>query len=79
MTSEPTPGRVSSDDLTCLTTSNGGAMRCVKPMYRARNGEVWPHAGGHFFATEEGAQQLATGDYDALVLLSQLRPAVPDA
>lgn len=66
------------DDLTCPATSGNGAMRCVKPKYRARNGEAWEHGGGHFFATEEGARRLATGDYDARVLLSQLRPAVTD-
>ena len=77
MTSASAP--LPTDDLTCAATSGGGTMRCVKPKYRARNGEAWEHGGGHFFATEDGARRLATGDYDAEVLLSQLRPVTPDS
>lgn len=69
---------VPRDELTCPATYDDGRQRCVKPMYRARNGEVWEHGGGHFFASEEGARRLASGDYDATVLLSLLRRVTPD-
>lgn len=62
----------------CTATSEEGRKHCVKPLYRARSGELWPHAGGHFFATPEGAALLASGSYDGRAVLSQLRPAVAD-
>lgn len=46
--------------------------RCVKPMYEASNGEVWDHAGGHFYASDEQAERLASGDYDASAVLANL-------
>lgn len=73
----PAPASAASvpvDDLTCPVKSVEG-WRCVKPLYRARNGEAWAHGGGHFFTTEEGARRLATGDYDAYQVLMSLRPA----
>ncbi len=67
-----------TNDLTCTATSGEGTLRCVKPKYRARNGEAWEHGGGHFFTDDEGARRLATGNYDAEVVLSSLRPTVVD-
>jgi hypothetical protein len=72
-------GAAPTDELTCSATSEDGRLRCIKPLYRARNGEVWEHGGGHFFTTAAGARRLARGDYDAQIVLASLRRAVPDA
>lgn len=55
----------------CPAVHNG--MACIKPLYTARNGEIWDHAGGHFFTTPEGAEALRSGNYDGEAVLRSLR------
>lgn len=61
-----------------------GERRCIKPLYRMNvTNEYVPHAGGHFFATEEQAALLDSGEYDAELILRALyavpKEAITDA
>jgi len=58
------------DALACPTLY--GLRWCIKPLYRARNGEVWPHAGGHFFVTDDQAKRLRSGQYDGREVIRSL-------
>lgn len=49
---------------------NDAGLPCQKPMYHARNGEHWDHAGGHVYATSRTMEALATMHYDAGALLA---------
>lgn len=63
-----------TDEMKCSSTWQD--RKCVKPMYRAQNGEVWDHAGGHMYATEAQAEALRTGNYDATEWLRSMRPVI---
>lgn len=59
----------------CSATSENGLL-CQKPMYHARNGEYWDHAGGHIFAKKETIEAIETMHFDAKALLAGEKAAM---
>lgn len=75
--STPSTGYVEAETTACPALH--GEQWCIKPLYRARSGEVWPHAGGHFFVTDQAARRLRSGDYDGRAVLESLHPVAKEA
>lgn len=62
----------------CLTANpENDKHRCVKPLYNARNGEFWDHAGGHFWMTDENRAKMDSGEVLAAHLDMEIERAKP--
>lgn len=57
-----------TEDTQCTEVSNG--LRCQRQQYRAQNGELWDHPGGHLFSTPEAMRILRDEHVDAEAFLA---------
>lgn len=52
----------------CGSTSNN--LQCQKKLYVSSTGELWEHAGGHTYTTDEVWQTISRDHVDSTALLS---------